>query len=173
MNIIFLDIDGVVATPDSCVAFEKLMWCIDPTKARMIERLCRETKSQLVITSTWRKGHTWVTFLDLLTAYQLDQYLFFVKDTANGLWRTTELTGIRGNEIDDWLVRADEYDEITIDKYIIIDDDNDFTQEQKEKYLIKTDFKTGFDSDDFYKAREMLGYIGEGSNPAGCVNKKK
>ena len=158
MNIIFLDIDGVLATPDSCVAFNKVGWVIDPTKAMMIARLCKETNSMIVITSTWKKGHTWHTFHDLMTAYNLDQYLFYVRDTNIDLWEAPTITGIRGKEVDEWLLLASEYEEIEIEKWIIIDDDNDFTDDQKEKYVVTTDYKTGFDSDDFYKAREMLGY---------------
>jgi hypothetical protein len=161
MNIIFLDFDGVIATPDSCVAFEKAMWCIDPTKARMIERLCRETNSMLVITSTWKQGHSWSTFIDLMTAYNLDKYLFYVKNTDIDLWKAPGLLGIRGKEVDEWLLFASEYEEIGIEKYIIIDDSSDFTDDQKEKYLIQTDPSIGFNSEDFYKAREMLGYVEE------------
>lgn len=159
MNIIFLDIDGVIATPDTCVAYNKVGWVIDPTKARMIARLCKETNSMIVISSTWKKGHTWSTFTDLMTAYQLDEYMFYVRGTDEDLWKTPDVNGVRGKEVDEWLLFASEYEEIELENYIIIDDDSDFTDDQKEKYLIKTDCSTGFSSEDFYLACEMLGFL--------------
>lgn len=159
MNIIFLDFDGVIATPDTCVAYNKVGWVIDPTKAKMIARLCKETNSMLVITSTWKKGHSYLTFLDLMTAYDLDKYLFYVKDTDIDFWKAPDVKGFRGDEVDEWLHLASEYEEIEIEKYIIIDDSRDFTIDQKEKYLILTDTFVGFNSENFYQAREMLGYV--------------
>ena len=64
MNIIFLDIDGVVATPMTGLAYPEngKMWTIDPTLMRAVANLARETESKIVITSTWRIYHKFLTF---------------------------------------------------------------------------------------------------------------
>lgn len=162
MKVIFLDIDGVIATPLACVAFGRGLWSIDPTLAKLIGVLCERTGATLVISSTWRHGHSWSTFFDLFTAYGLDRHLFCDSDfwcTASSVPGNTDS---RGGEINHWL---EEYHKNLnekrepVDNYLILDDDSDFTDEQKEKHFIKTYYKTGITIDDFDKAVEMLGKI--------------
>ena len=166
MRIIFLDIDGVIATPDTLIAYKKIMWCIDPTKALMVKRLCEDTDAKLVISSSWKTLHTYHTFMDLMTAYGLDEYLFCDRTEAASesdeewkqrLWKTPNGGKIRGEEIDQWIeeFKSRGYE---LDEWIILDDDSDFTQDQLKKHLIQTDGDIGFNYKDFYRARNELGY---------------
>jgi len=158
MKIIFLDIDGVIATPTASLAFNKKLWCIDPTLARLLRRICIECDAKLVISSTWRNGgHNWNTFADLLTAYNLEHQLVhelefwktpsYVKDNKDG----------RGGEINKWLEDwHSDSDREPISNYVILDDDSDFTPEQKEKHFVHCNHKTGITADEYRAVKKIL-----------------
>ncbi len=161
MNVIFLDIDGVVNTfqistepfnikgevkrdgfyyllcneSSGCVSNrQSIMW---------LNKLCKDTNSHIVISSSWRSSNN------------VDECLY-----NSGLLKDIKILGstpmiyskenIRGVEIDVYLKEHPE-----INNYIILDDDNDFLPEQQE-HLVQTSTNVGFTMNDYYKALEIL-----------------
>lgn len=108
MKIIFLDIDGVLAS------YLKMKW-IDPYGPAFIDysvstlnKLIEKTNSDICIHSSWRVGRTIEDLQELLTARG-------VKCNVVG---KTERFGDRGEEILKWLDENPQYTD-----YIIIDDE--------------------------------------------------
>ena len=101
MNVIFLDIDGVICTLRSHLAFGDglLMDSWDITVCQMIARLCEKNDCKLVISSTWRKGPKCKVYL---AVYGLINFLYGTKERVSSLdkenkdWRTPILGGKRG-----------------------------------------------------------------------------
>lgn len=54
MNVIFLDIDGVLTTARTCIAYESSVHTLDPVAVRMIASLCKNSNMRICITSSWR-----------------------------------------------------------------------------------------------------------------------
>ena len=141
MNVIFLDIDGVVNT---------LMIDVKPfdTKRGQITRdgfyykintpndlevsnrqavmwlnkLCKETNAKIVITSTWRFGQDG---LENTKKALYNSGLLREIEIIGGTSRKYNYTNIRGYEIADYI---DSHPEI--EKYVIIDDDIDMLPKQ-------------------------------------------
>ena len=136
MNIIFLDVDGVLNSlkyakelyekdkiPRSCYNFP-----FDPKCLSNLKRLVEETDSYLVITSTWRMNEIGRdTLLNELKKYNLDMRVIGYTDILH----TT-----RGEEIKAYLDKLDKNI-----NYIILDDDSDFYG--LEESLVKTSFFNG------------------------------
>ena len=57
MNVIFLDFDGVLNSVRSCLAF-KTFNTFDPVSVRLVNRLCDLADARIVVSSSWRIGHT-------------------------------------------------------------------------------------------------------------------
>lgn len=139
VNIIFLDIDGVLATPMACRASGEPIWSIDPTKIKALAVTCREAEVYWVISSTWRKHRQYNTFENFW--FLLDQYgcadrlltskHLGAKD-SDEVWRTPDLGSKRGEEIEAWLGQWAKYG---IDDWLIIDDDSDMLYKQGENFL--------------------------------------
>ena len=141
MNIIFLDVDGVLNSirslreaqsknkqSYSCYNYPFDLTCLDN-----LSYLVRETNSYIVITSTWRmaeKGKE--VLLSKLKEYDLDNRV---------IGYTKVLQKERGEEIKEYLSRLDGNI-----NFIIIDDDNDF--KGLEEFLIKTNREIGLSSED-------------------------
>jgi hypothetical protein len=136
MNIIFLDIDGVIATARSHLGHGKYggsMVDFDPMVAGMIIRLCTKYNAKIVITSTWR-----LNIKDLMRTgdYRKDRlynqlYITGLLEYLHHDWKTPELDGvrgedvIRGHEIQAWL---DQH--VDVSNYVILDDDSDMLEHQ-------------------------------------------
>lgn len=62
MKVIFLDIDGVLCSYRSSIAYGGFPICLDKNHIKkfdhvavnLIKKLCHETKSKIIISSTWR-----------------------------------------------------------------------------------------------------------------------
>lgn len=154
MKIIFLDIDGVLCTPRSHLAYsvnknsEWKKW--DPTSAALIARVCQETGAKLVISSTWRLPHHRSELFESLVEYGLTKYVFGdLSDDKSG-WLTPDcILESRGYEIRQWVER------FKPSTYLIVDDNLDFDSDQN--YLI-TDASEGFGAKDY---RYCLKFLGE------------
>lgn len=148
-KVLFLDIDGVLNSERSCLAFQgfphdfegrgkaKFDW----TAVALIRRLCGETDASIVLSSTWRILHS-------------------VHECANGLDlpifdATPRIAGydgkVRGDEIDAWL---NAHPEVT--SYAIVDDDSDMLEKQK-PFFVQTDFRAGLTLDDYLQLKQLLG----------------
>ncbi len=117
MNIIFLDLDGVICLPpqwNGRAKFEGESICeFDKESVKLLNELIERTKARIVLSSSWR-----VLFdLELLKRW-------FKHEGVIGeiIAKTPRIPGYqRGTEIQEWL---DKYENI-VDNFIILDDNTD------------------------------------------------
>ena len=146
MNIVFLDLDGVLVTMKSMVeGFEKGLGTGEPDPdavARLI-RLCRDESVRIVLSSSWRVGSS---ILDRLANWGIERSSF------HDDWRTIDLgdAGIRGDEIAEWLSRHPE-----VEHFVILDDDDDFRADQL-PHLVQSTFEEGFTEEHLEQATLIL-----------------
>lgn len=136
MNIIFLDIDGVLNSHRKLIeVYNKTHkphsgynYPFDEICLNNLKRLVEVTNSKLVITSTWRKDKKGRdTLIKALKEYQLDQSI---------IGYTPILHQPRGIEIQAYLSTLEQQA-----NFIILDDDTDM--ETLVNYLVKTNIKVG------------------------------
>lgn len=118
MNVIFLDVDGVLNNRSS-FSGPGGMWRLDEKLIKRMRRIIKKTGVKIVLSSSWRmhkegvdRVKEWIDIYDV----------------------TPQLSDIRGIEINAWII------ENKVDKYCIIDDDSDMLPGQK---LFKTTFEMG------------------------------
>lgn len=150
MKVIFLDIDGVLNSIDTMLAFpdkphprsEEL----DQVSVNLIKRLCTETNAKIVISSTWRKLYSRKEFLEIFERYGWPFFpIIGVTDSYNSHGQT------RGHEIQRWLdVNSDV-------EYIILDDDSDMLESQMDRFVHCSNVN-GFRSKHYCKAMRLFGY---------------
>jgi hypothetical protein len=125
MKVLFLDIDGVLNSRRSQMAFGAYphdfsnMQQFDLVAVSLIRRLCRVTDCSVVLSSDWRYSTT-----AHLAANALDLPIMGV---------TPQLKGTRGLEINAWL---SEHPEVT--RYAIVDDIAQFMDHQR-PFFVQTD----------------------------------
>lgn len=147
--VIFLDFDGVICTGRMAAATGE-RGCIsglDPVAMRWLDRVCREYKCKVVISSTWRLGGNRGQFYDLFAA----ACCFDLAKAIDEAWCTPvihELT--RGHEIQLWIANK-AYE----GSYLILDDDSDMLPKQLE-WFVQTDGHNGMLMDHFDKAEEII-----------------
>lgn len=144
MKIVFLDIDGVLNNSFHN-EFSRHHGGLEfaPSCVANIIELLNETDAKVVITSTWRIRHT-VDSLNrkVLTHYGLADYV---------VGHTPVLDDCpRGEEIKTFLENTN----LLIDRFIIIDDDNDMGEFLGR--LVRTNNRKGFTSTDKEKALKLL-----------------
>jgi hypothetical protein len=148
MKVLFLDIDGVLNSTRSCAAFdgyplgitEEDLKKFDWVAVKLIQRLCDETGARIVLSSTWRLT---VPFKDLAKALDLP----IIDKTPVAFGR-----GRRGYEVSMWLAEHEE----VVDKYAIVDDLDEFVEEQQE-FFVQTDPSIGLSYLNFLKLKLELG----------------
>lgn len=164
-KIIFLDIDGVLATPE---CLKDGMWGLVPARQEQFKKLIEATGAEIVLSSSWRK-------------WDLESTIEYMKQ--EGFWYWDKIIGVtirayqyidqtkkihlsipRGVEIQQWIdtnVHSDNGKNFSRKKlgvdyqYIILDDDTDmlFTQT---KHFINTHPTKGLTSKDVKKAIAIL-----------------
>lgn len=157
MNIIFLDIDGVL---NSMAYFDSLendnneehQEIID-YHLKMLAKIYHECNAKIVLSSTWRK-------LDDKSdeaAYQMYQYLLdsLAKYNMEIISKTPIMDLNRPLEIVSWLNDQEDKEKI---RFVSLDDD--FTKEEYEKYgigehLVKTEFFCKNESDGGLQQRHV------------------
>ena len=116
MNLIFLDIDGVL----NCqVFYEKRGWPTDapdlpyeqanicPDRVAWIAGLCLQTNSKVVISSTWRHGKTVDYFQDIFDSMCTGIEVIGLTPSFHFQVREYDNPSVpRGCEIKDWLRRT-------------------------------------------------------------------
>lgn len=136
MNLVFLDVDGVLNSIDHAKkVYEETLrahsgyeYPFDPECLERLQRLVEKTDARIVITSTWRKTEEGKRVLQNI----LEQY-----DLANRvIGYTPILNKIRGEEIKFFLKELNQ--DVS---YIILDDDDDMGELMP--HLILTSIKTG------------------------------
>jgi hypothetical protein len=143
MKVLFLDIDGVLNSVKTSVAFGGYPLDITESKAfdwvaiKLLQRMCDSSGVQIVLSSTWR---TFFTVKEMAAALELP-----IIDAT-----PVRLSGCRGLEIQEWL------DENPgIEKYCIIDDDPDMLESQK-PYFVQTNAFEGMTWEDFTRVCKIL-----------------
>lgn len=162
MKVLFLDIDGVLNSVDSSIAFSNMNRNIfknemrlDPVSIGLLRSLCVgkhncdiETHDvKIVISSTWRLGRTVQDFIDIFTLYGWDNCPIIGKTKVLN-------NGNRGDEIQEWLDSKD------IEYYVILDDDSDMLDSQLNNFVHVSNIN-GFRSQHYCKALRILGYPDE------------
>ena len=146
MKVIFLDIDGVIATDDGKTDFDRLQ----SSAIRKLNRLIDDTHAQIVISSTWRKYYS---LLQLIKMLRLKGF----NHSRNIIGSTPVLKGFnngtyieRGEEIAKWL-------ELTpVEQYVILDDDIVLNHDDHFVQVIDG-WKTGIQDEHIETAKKILG----------------
>ena len=137
-KIIFLDIDGVLNSNDflqyrskdeSEDMYKYLETFIDDEAVLVLEKIAKETESEIVISSTWRFNH-----------YDSLKKILSSKGLTSKIIDKTPRDGCcRGCEIHQWIRNNTEYLEIqnasSFKKYLILDDDTDMLYNQRNNFV--------------------------------------
>jgi hypothetical protein len=139
MTWLFLDIDGVLNHQEWYESIRGKMNSMsyvatqfDPLCVERINRIVKETNANLVISSSWRSDDK---LLEIFSEVGLPKpkYRTLSQTQSHQLGYTT-----RGEEIEFFLKHMDNNHLMFSKNYAIIDDDNDFTNFQKENCLFRT-----------------------------------
>jgi hypothetical protein len=162
-KIIFLDIDGVLAIPQSMKA-----WGLVESKQLLLKEILDKTNAEIVLSSSWR--HATVEYTK---AYMTEQGFMFSDKIIGVTIRAYQyidkkdkihLSIPRGVEIQQWIdtnIHSEngknfETKELGVDyNYVIIDDNNDMLYTQS-KNFIQTDGENGLTESEVQKAIQIL-----------------
>lgn len=153
MNIIFLDIDGVIQSPRYCVAINEtgFLSAFEPAAMSMIRHLLKDSKAKIVISSSWRHGESDATQMMLKQIFRSCGFKL-IANSFHTDWRTVSIQGMpRGAEIKEWLDRHSE-----VERYLILDDDADMLPEHSANF-VQTDRQNGMLLQHYDAARKILG----------------
>lgn len=144
MQVIFLDIDGVV-TSSRDNGFRDFNLHV----VHWLRFVCEQSGAKIVISSTWRHSHNKAFWETVFGEYVHDDWR--TPDGCRKLESGLYSSPIRGDEIAEWLTGHPE-----VTDYVILDDDSDFRDDQKANF-IKTDAHNGMLFDSLMDLRERLG----------------
>lgn len=158
MKLIFLDVDGVLNSQNYVVSEHDRLGHdnyikeylsqggipFDPHCINNLKNVLEVTGALICVSSTWRLCEDQRKRLN----EALGEYCYRI------IGYTKHLSTIRGIEIDNFLNDLKQI-KSPLEKYIIIDDDNDMLEKQQ-PYLIKTNFETGFTFEDARMAINIL-----------------
>ena len=170
MKVIFLDIDGVLNSEEYAQRWHKEhleqigqhIWADKKAVDRLIG-LIQKSGCYIILSSSWRRYNLHDTILALSEYPSLERILPYLIGITPHRWSY----GCRGDEIkrlmDDWegwiktgLV-SEKCKDDRIDNYVILDDDNDMLDEQKE-HFIHVDWVVGLQDSDVEKCLKILGF---------------
>ena len=138
MNVCFLDFDGVFTLTGACYLLGDY---VDHAAVKILNKFLVDNEFKIVVSSTWRKGSTALELSSYLNLSGFNRGLLFYDD-----FKTKSLSGLRGEEIAEWLSRHPE-----VQCYIIVDDDDDMLPEQLDNF-IHVDAANGFAVRDYHRA---------------------
>lgn len=144
MKILFLDIDGVLNSSRSCLAFGmypmnlQQLHAFDHVAIGLIQTLCEaDPNVKIVLSSAWRLTYKHDAVGKALGLPIID--------------RTVMLNTSRGAEIAEWLGRHPD-----IETWVIVDDDDDMLDSQQSRF-VKTDHSEGLSWANFRDICDTLG----------------
>jgi len=143
MKILFFDIDGIINSKRTAMAFGGYPWNakslenFDLVALALIRLLCEQTGSKIVLSSSWRIDPDWKELADQLELPIIDR-------------TPQQLSSIRGEEIADWL---NSHPEIT--QYAIVDDNSDMLEEQL-PYFVQTSAEDGLSYQNYLQLKKLL-----------------
>lgn len=152
MNIIFLDIDGVLCTGRTIFFCEQSSGVIphnyiDVEAAKYLLSIVRQYGFKIVVSSVWRGNDH---FRRMMQGFGFT-FLDFHED-----WRTSYNKDGRGAEIEDWLNKNK-----TGEKYVIFEDEPfDLTEEQVKNHLVKCDTHNGILFESIMQFDERIKQLG-------------
>lgn len=174
MQVIFLDIDGVLNTVpgnlywkakygDKIPKYLKfgLAEKLDPTAVVLFNKAIDEiinngTDIKIVISSSWRNIFKWNKLLSVLKREGIKHTDRIIAKTGYG-----KMSSWRGHEIQWWMRDYEEETGIKVEKYAIVDDNSDMLREQM-SFFIQTNTREGFSCEnaqkliDMFKSEEQL-----------------
>lgn len=148
INVIFLDIDGVLNTPRfqmiqinnfECDAYES-QFNFDPICMKNLKELINKTDAYIVISSTWRYDSDPRYMSEIVNNLKLYGITDRIIGVTPDLSQQYNSRLIRGHEIQQWI--QDNKNKYIIDKFVIIDDDNDMFD--LIDHLAECDYQYGF-----------------------------
>ena len=175
MNIIFLDIDGVMNSTEEMIAlYNQHGSSIDntlpsPTKCKLLKQLVEETGAKVVLSSSWRLCLNAIQkLIDLFEPYNLILSGFTCHEVESKKFKNSPYEDIkpryqhtisdfgtyiedRGAEIAAWLL-----DHPKVSNFVILDDEDSDIKSWFPNNLVKTDIQVGLTLDDCLKAAEIL-----------------
>ena len=134
MNVLFLDVDGVLNCYTTKERYQGVFG-VEQSKCERIRRIVRETSASIVLCSTWRKHPRLLPYLwENLGPEVKDRY---IGDTP-ALYRDEGFGEAlpRGKEIAAWLAANPE-----VERFVILDDDPDMLHLMP--HLVQTDLRSG------------------------------
>jgi hypothetical protein len=151
MNVIFLDIDGVLRTdasdrywsdvtrqPIPQSVFDRLF---SSRSIAILNEIIYITGAKVVITSTWRVQHT---LEELIQKFKIRGFRGEIIDKTN-------IIGNRGEEIQEWL------DTNSVNKYVVIDDSvKDILIHINSKRVVKIESNIGLNDSHFDSITDLL-----------------
>lgn len=142
MRVLFLDIDGVVNSARTAVAFGGYPFKpddkrFDEVAFALIRRLCQAGEISICLSSSWRHG---ADLHELANAFDLPIFS-----------ATSSLATSRGHEIQHWL---DDHPEV--EEWAIVDDDGDMLESQMMRF-VHTSHQDGLMWRDFCKLCDIFG----------------
>ncbi len=148
-KVIFLDVDGVLNSEETgfggFFGMEKVL-TKDDVKwggelVDRIRRVVEEADASIVISSTWRRHFDIIKFREMFSLYNWPDVPI--------IDMTPKLHQGRGLEVNAWLQKH------PVDRYVIIDDVDQFLADQK-PYYIQTSIMTGITEEDAEQAIKIL-----------------
>jgi hypothetical protein len=137
MNIVFLDIDGVLNNLGSVVGLGNPSKFFDPVSVALVDKLCKEGDASIVVSSSWRCGNPESLRADLIRCGAIALANRVVGETPD---LSRDSGACRGDEIAAWLdghVKSGR----TLGRFVVLDDDGDILNSQP---FVKTTFEDGF-----------------------------
>lgn len=171
MKVIFLDVDGVLNSTRSMIAYHEehlalskagldiplsVYHRIDPVAVRLLNRITDvNPEVKYVISSTHRK-HIPDPLGNGRDMKDMRKYFSLLGLTGEVIGYTpVSANGHRGTEINEWICNErDHSDDLT--HYVIIDDDSDMAEAQKLNHFVKTDAEVGFSYRNFKDVLRIL-----------------
>lgn len=149
----FIDIDGVLQTDRAYHAYSMdtisprdLMLTLDPIGIKLIDRLAADYNAEIVISSTWRNHERTSQVQTILRTHGFRAPFHIEWKTPNS-WKRP-----RGHEIQQWI---DEHGK-DYQAFLILDDNSDMTEYQKDHYFVQTDTYDGFLFSHYLEAKKKL-----------------
>lgn len=122
LKIIFLDFDGVISTHEKGMN-------LDPAKIALLEEILSFTDAKIVVSSSWRVGtRNKDEFIKKLFGSKRSKDIVpSCQIFINAIYDITDTQGnSRGEEVQRWIDKH----ENEIDQYVILDDENEYSDEQ-------------------------------------------
>lgn len=158
MNVIFLDIDGVLNNQQDDTEYRKCSTgshLYSPSRVAKLNQLIQEVSAKVVVTSVWRLGETVESMQAILTDIGVVCEVIGITENHNNGFV------FRGNEIYKWI--KDHTELLGVDRYykfksyVILDDDSDMLYWQKDNF-VHVDGEIGLTNRDCLLAMEILNH---------------